>query len=107
MRRQRAVLDRNVERLIWSWTFDVGRWVFDVFFQFFNWLLEKALFPKPRVLSSQFQERRMRPAFDNPSTLQHENLLRPQNRREPMGDHKTSPMRHQILERFLDQPLRR
>ena len=49
----------------------------------------------------------MGPALDDAASLQHENLIGPKNRGEPMRDHKTRPVRHQMFERFLDQALRR
>ena len=49
----------------------------------------------------------VRPALDDPPVIEHQNLIRPHDRREPMRDHDTGPMKHQILQRLLDQPLRR
>ena len=39
--------------------------------------------------------------------IQDQDLVRPHNRRKPMRDHDGRPMRHQIIERFLNQPLGR
>ena len=49
----------------------------------------------------------MRPALDDPAAFQHENLIRAQHGRKPMRDDEARPVRHQMLERFLDQPLGR
>src|SRR5205823_6907936 len=90
-------LDRNVEGLFRNWTFGVGRWTFGVFFDsFFRRLLQEALLPQSRVFSSQLEERRVGPSFDDPSPFKDEDLVRTQNRREPMRDHETGPVRHQM-----------
>src|SRR5205809_3613215 len=45
--------------------------------------------------------------FYDSAMIEYQNLLCVHNRREPMRDYDGCPMKHQALERFLNQPLGR
>src|SRR6185312_5845280 len=48
----------------------------------------------------------MRPALDNPSALDHQNLIRSANRRQSVRDHKRRPPLHQVTQTVLDHRFR-
>ena len=45
--------------------------------------------------------------LNNASAFEHQNLIGPQNRGEPMRDNETRAMRHQVFQCLLNQPFRR
>ena len=49
----------------------------------------------------------MRSALDDPAVIENQDLVRAHDRRKPVRDHDAGAMRHQMLERLLDQPFGR
>ena len=49
----------------------------------------------------------MRPALNDPPAVEHQDLIRPNDRGKPVRDHDAGAAEHQILQRLLNQPLGR
>src|SRR5436305_463697 len=67
----------------------------------------QTLLAQAGVFSTQHQQLLVRSAFDNPTPIQDQNLIGMHDGRQPMCDHDRSSTKHQILQRLLNQSLRR
>src|SRR5689334_3822080 len=57
------------------------------------------------VAAMLLEERFMRPALDNPATLNHQDLIGAADGRKPVSDHKRRAALHQVAQAFLNQRL--
>jgi hypothetical protein len=68
---------------------------------------EQTLFAQPRVFLTERQELLVGSALNDMAAIKHENLVCVHDSGKPVSDHDGSASAHQILQRPLDEPLRR
>src|ERR1700734_2703231 len=71
-------------------------------------ILLKPVLPRVEVVVPPAQRIKagMRPALDDQAALNHQDLLRPPDRRQTVRDHKRRPPLHQVTQPVLDHRLR-